>query len=116
MKLPNLVSFYTKDSLSFMRANYKLNPKNIIHGNFFNFLKERRKEIDLLFADIKYNDQSGIFMVIGISDEAIGIPTQFISDDMEFYVIFNDKKYTDLQLLYLDYHNFLTCQTIDNTL
>lgn len=116
MKLPNIVIFYTKKTLSSMGVDYKLNPKNIIHGNFFNFLKKRRKEIDLLFTDIKYNDSSGIFMVIGISDDVIGIPTQFISNDMEFYVIFNDKKYTDLQLLYLDYHNFLTCQTIDNAL
>ena len=116
MKLPNLVTFYTKDSLSSMGIDYKINPKNIIHGNFFNALKGQRKEIDSFFTDIKYNDYSGIFMIIGISDDIIGMPTQFISEDTDFYVIFNDKKYTDLQLLYLDYHNFLTRQAIDNIL
>ena len=122
--IPNIIyaiGFIDRLHLNLRRPTTEVNPDNIVKGYFHSFShavsgfdgRTMQKTIGN-FVKISYND--GYFFLECLVDDSHGMPSQFLNENQEFEVIFNEKRYEykDLKQLYIDYVNYETVNTIDS--
>jgi hypothetical protein len=124
----HVIGFIDQFHLNLRIPTTKVNPDNIVKGYFHTFShavsgfdgRPMQKTIGN-FVKISYTSHNGLsndgyFFLECLVDDGYGMPSQFLTENQEFEVIFNGKRYEykDLKQLYIDYVNYETVTVIDS--
>ena len=124
----HVIGFIDRLHLSLRRPQTEVNPDNLVKGYFhtipgsvFGFDGRPMQKTIGHFIKISYVSNTelsntGYFYIECLVNDSQGMPSQFLNENQEFEVIFNEKryKYKDLKQLYIDYVNYETVSTIDS--
>ena len=124
----HVIGFIDRLHLNLRIPTTEINPDNIVKGYFhtfprsvFGFDGQPMQKTAGNFIKISYMEHSevsdgGYFFIECLVDDSHGMPSQFLNENQEFEVIFNEKRYEykDLRQLYMDYVNYETVSAVDS--
>lgn len=113
----HVICFFNREQIIHRKESHLLNPDNIVKGDFYIMCGGSKRQFSIgHFIKIFYEPNNGYFMLECMHNDANTMPSQFLSQNPSFCVIFNGKtyRYNDLNQLYVDFINYETNKVIDS--
>ncbi len=117
-----VIGFIDWRHIGLRRPLPEINPCNIVKGYFKTIShgqpiqKTIGNFIKISYLNRNELSNAGYFFIECLIEDATGMPSQFLNDNQEFEVVFNEKRYEykDLRRLYMDYVNYETVNMVNS--